>query len=134
LHSADGVLDRFFRPEPITTGVAVRRFGPAVGPLAVGDEEGQGRDAVEVLTGVGLDGSDRFLHGPSISFRGGTLHRGVAFSTPLLGNGLAQAFEDPTVVAQVFPVQVAQGCSDPLRLLKSEVDVDTEVTVADEGS
>ena len=68
LHSADGILDRFFRALPVIPGVSGLGVGPAVSPLAVGDEEGQGGDSVEFFVGVGLELCG--VHGLSISFRG----------------------------------------------------------------
>ena len=68
LHSADGILDRFFRALPVVPGVSVLGVGPAVSPLAVGDEEGQGGDSVEFFVGVGLGLCG--VHGLTIHFRG----------------------------------------------------------------
>ena len=49
-------------------------------PLAVGDEEGQGGDAVEVFVGVVLQLVG--LHGLSIPFRRGTLHKPTMVNSP----------------------------------------------------
>jgi len=41
-------------------------------------------------------------------------------STPLLGNGLPQDLEDPTISVQVFPVQIREGRTDAFRFLNRQ--------------
>ena len=90
MHSADGILDRFFRARPVIPGVSVLGVGPAVSPLAVGDEEGQGGDSVEFFVGVGLGLCG--VHGSTLPRSGLTLHSvelHVARNAEFLGEAAA---------------------------------------------